>query len=274
MLPAVRTWGSFVAVGDSFTEGMMDDVGADGRYIGWADRVAYHLAGLDPNLEYANLAVRGKLIAEIAEEQVPRACQMRPDLVSIGGGINDAMRRQFDVSTLATHLDRSVRKLRATGADVLIFAFGDPSRRSSVMGTLHDRLRTLNTATRHIAGAYGATVVDFWGVSAFDPDEMWDEDRLHLSPLGHRLVTAAVLESLGVGDDRWRTPRSWSRPNALRRSASHLRWARQHGLPWAARRVRGRSSGDGVIAKRPELRQVLPHPLNSTVDRPQSESHL
>jgi lysophospholipase L1-like esterase len=262
MLPAVHTWRSFVAVGDSFTEGMVDDVGDDGRYIGWADRVAWHLAERQPNFQYANLAIRGKLIGEMVQEQVPIACEMRPDLVTFGGGINDAMRRHFDLPTLATQVNRSIRDLRATGADVVVFAFGDPSRRSSVMGTLRDRLRGLNAATRDIARAYGAKVVDFWGVSAFDSDEMWDEDRLHLSPQGHRLVASAVLESLGLGDDNWRTPSPWIRPNPLRQSTAHLQWARQHGLPWVARRMRGASSGAGIVAKRPELSPMknLPQP--------------
>lgn len=59
---------SFVAVGDSFTEGMSDGL-PDGSYRGWADLLAARLADGSPGFRYANLAVRGKLIGQIADEQ-------------------------------------------------------------------------------------------------------------------------------------------------------------------------------------------------------------
>jgi hypothetical protein len=31
------------------------------------------------------------------------------------------------------------------------------------------------------------------------------------------------------------------------------RWARVHAAPWLTRRIRGRSSGDGILPKRPQL---------------------
>ena len=40
-------WTRFVAIGDSFTEGMCDDdpdFGHDGEFAGWADRLASHLS--------------------------------------------------------------------------------------------------------------------------------------------------------------------------------------------------------------------------------------
>lgn len=48
-----------VCVGDSFTEGVADELRPDGEYRGWSDRVAAAMAGVEP-VEYANLAVRGK----------------------------------------------------------------------------------------------------------------------------------------------------------------------------------------------------------------------
>ena len=57
---------SFVAVGDSFTEGMSDLL-PDGSYRGWADLLAGRLAAGAPDFRYANLAVRGKLIGQIVD---------------------------------------------------------------------------------------------------------------------------------------------------------------------------------------------------------------
>ena len=231
----------------------MDINGADGRHRGWADRLAQRLAVEEPSLRYANLAVRGKLLDQIAREQVPIARQMGAELFTIAGGINDAMRKSFDVNASATHLENSVRTLRGSGADVVMFAFGDPKRRSTVMGTLRNRLWQLNSATREIAHQYNCYLVDFWGLAVFDDDALWDEDRLHLSPVGHGIVTEAVLESLGMGDDRWRTPQRRTVASMPTRAAANTRWLGGHGVPWLHRRIRGRSTGDGLAAKRPLL---------------------
>ena len=58
---------SFVALGDSFTEGMSDEL-PDGSYRGWADLLAARLAAREPGFRYANLAVRGKLALYATDE--------------------------------------------------------------------------------------------------------------------------------------------------------------------------------------------------------------
>jgi len=245
-------WTRYAALGDSFTEGLSDVVGPDGRHVGWADRFAATLAQVSPGLEYANLAVRGKLIGEVLDEQVAAACDLTPDLVTLAAGVNDALRRSYDLHASATHLENAVRQLRGCGADVVLFAFGDPSRRSRVMGSVSSRIGTANAATHAIADRYGCRVVDFWGCAVFDDDRYWDEDRLHLSPAGHELAARAALETVGLGGDSWRTPQpAATQPPALMRAGHHAAWTARHLGPWIARRARGRSSGDGVVAKQP-----------------------
>ena len=85
-----------VSIGDSFTEGLCDDLRPDGQYRGWADRVAGALAPV----EYANLAVRGKLLDQIVAEQVPVAAAMAPDVVTFHAGGNDVLRRSTDLDDL------------------------------------------------------------------------------------------------------------------------------------------------------------------------------
>jgi lysophospholipase L1-like esterase len=246
-------WSRYVAIGDSFTEGLMDETGPDGRHVGWADRVAATLARRSPDLEYANLAVRGKTMTQVVDEQVPAACDLEPNLVSLAAGVNDVLRRSYDLHASATALENATRDLRSTGADVLLFAFGDPSRRSSVMRAVSTRICLANAATRAIAARYGCYVVDFWGVAAFDDDTYWDEDRLHLSPRGHELAARAALEALGMGSDSWRTPGPLPFQNsAIARLGGHASWAAKHLGPWFGRRIKGRSSGDGIVPKRPE----------------------
>lgn len=245
-------WRRFVALGDSFTEGLTDVLGPDGRYVGWADRFAATLNQGWPGVEYANLAVRGKLLPQVVAEQVPRACELRPDLVSLAAGVNDVLRRSWDLHRSATALDKAVRELRAAGADVLLFAFGDPRRRSRVMGSVAGRIESANAATHAIARHYDCMVVDFWGCAVFDDDAYWDRDRLHLSPAGHRLAARAALAAVGIGTDAWRTPGPPPPPpSRVATGIGHARWAGTHLAPWLGRRIRGRSSGDGMAPKRP-----------------------
>src|SRR5262249_12816783 len=62
---APMAWQSFVAVGDSFTEGIDDPHPETGVFRGWADLVAERLAVGEPTFRYANLAVRGRLFDRI-----------------------------------------------------------------------------------------------------------------------------------------------------------------------------------------------------------------
>lgn len=101
---------SFVAIGDSFTEGMSDLL-PDGSYRGWADLLATRLAAREPGFRYANLAVRGKLIGQIAEDQVPVAAAMGADVVTLVGGLNDALRPKVDMGRVRDHLESAVELL-------------------------------------------------------------------------------------------------------------------------------------------------------------------
>ena len=253
-----RAWRRYAALGDSFTEGLCDEVRPDGRHRGWADRLAEQLAraaqaeGAD-GIEYVNLAVRGRLVGQVVDEQVPVACSLRPDLASLAVGVNDTLRPRFDLHTTATALEAGVRALRGGSCDVLLVAFGDPARRSVVMGRVRERIRAYNSAVEAIAEQYGCYLVRFWDVAAMDDDALWDEDRLHLSPEGHRLAADCALEALGLGDDHWRTPAvPGPRPSFASRAQSNVRWARAHLAPWVGRRLRGESSGDGVQPKHPD----------------------
>ena len=117
----MRDVGSFVAIGDSFTEGF-GDFYPDGSCQGWADRFARLLAASAPGLTYANLAVRGKLLGQIISEQVPRAIELKPDLISLAAGGNDLLRPGADPGALAAEFERAVSELRASGSRVLLFS--------------------------------------------------------------------------------------------------------------------------------------------------------
>jgi lysophospholipase L1-like esterase len=247
------SWSTFVAVGDSFTEGVGDLDPGTGLERGWADRVAEALAARNPDLRYANLAVRGQLLDQIVETQVERAHAMSPDLVSVCAAGNDLLRPSARPADLARRLEAAVARLGDRGADVLVFT-GFNTRATPVVDLVGRRLATMNQLIRDIAHRQGAHLVDMWEMDTLADPRARADDRLHLNAEGHRRVAARVLEVLGVPtDDDWREP--WPplvTPPWVRRREADLRWTREHLLPWVSRRVRGRSTGDGRPAKRPE----------------------
>lgn len=262
----IRDIGSFVAIGDSFTEGLNDPL-PGGGFRGWADRVAAALAARVPGFRYANLAIRGKLLDAVIEEQLPRAVEMTPDLVSVAAGGNDIL-RGADVDTLAARFDAGVARLQAAGCRVVIFTGFDP-RIFPVIRLLRGRIAAYNMHLRGIADERGADLVDLWSMRVLADARMWSPDRLHLSPAGHHRVALRTCEVLGVPQpEDWRVPLPADPGSAaalavgprpavwLTARRQDLRWARQFAMPWVNRRLRGISSGDGLPPKRPELAPI------------------
>jgi lysophospholipase L1-like esterase len=256
-------WSCYVALGDSFTEGL-EDVGPEGSYRGWADRLAETLAAIAPagDLRYANLAVRGKLLPEIVGEQVPAALTLQPDLVSLVGGGNDVLRPGSDPDQLADLLEDAVRTLRDSGADVLLATGVDPVK-SPLINLTRGKVALYNNHIWSIARRQGAYVVDLWGMRSLQDRRMWAADRIHLTAEGHQRVAWQAAEVLGTasGND-WATPLPPG-PAMPRRAAvrEDAQWVREYVGPWVGRRLRRRSSGDAVVAKRPQPGPVQPGPV-------------
>ncbi|WP_370634527.1 SGNH/GDSL hydrolase family protein [Actinotalea sp. Marseille-Q4924] len=267
---ATVPWRRYVALGDSFTEGLWDlpDGGSPGTAApqacrGWADLLAMHLAARArpagdevpaAPLEYANLAIRGRLLAPILAEQVPAAIDMAADLVSLVGGGNDMLRPTADPDVMATRLEDAVVRLRASGADVLL-GTGVDAKDSPLVSRTRSRVAVYNTHIWSIARRQGAHVVDLWGMRSLRDWRMWAPDRIHLTTEGHRRVAQGALVALGLEPDdaRWDDPLTPLPPSPrLERVREDVQWLREHVYPWATRRLRGRSSGDERRPKRPQ----------------------
>ncbi|MFI6901453.1 SGNH/GDSL hydrolase family protein [Nonomuraea sp. NPDC050394] len=248
---------SYVALGDSFTEGLEDPAATGFR--GWADRLAEHIEADRPGLRYANLAVRGRIIDEIVSEQVPRAVAMGADLVSLCAGGNDILRPGSGPAIVARRLEQGVRTLTEAGAKVMLFT-GFDLRHVPVMRLAHSKIEVYNLHIHDIARRYDAHLVDLWPMAVLRDPRAWDSDRLHLNGDGHRRVALAAAEVLGVPvGQNWREPYPPRRPPVWTDARREdLRWARQFLAPWINRRLHGRSSGDGVSPKRPGLTPVRP----------------
>ncbi|EXF25669.1 SGNH hydrolase [Nesterenkonia sp. AN1] len=257
-------WTRYVALGDSFTEGIGDpDQTRPGYHRGWADRVAEELAlGAaavegSPKFSYANLAVRGKLIGQIRDEQLAPALELRPDLITLCAGGNDVIRPGGDPDETARILDTMVQILSTTGATIVLFN-GPDVRETPVVGSIRGKVAIFNENVRTIAARHDALVADMWSLRELTRPEMWDEDRLHFSALGHHTIARMVLDTMNVEHDLEPSePRPVPVQSWRAARVGDAVWARHHLFPWAVRRLRGRSSGDGIHAKRPTFEPLF-----------------
>jgi lysophospholipase L1-like esterase len=244
----------YVAVGDSFTEGL-DDLREDGSPRGWSDRVADVLAQTEPDFRYANLAVRSLRIDAIVEHQVSVAVAMRPDLVTIAAGGNDLLDVRPDLDHIAARMEAAIRALTSTGAVTVVFAGFDPRARLPLGRLISRRTSAYNARVVATADRYGAVLIDLWSMPELSDARLWSPDRLHLSAVGHVHVAGVVLDRIGRP-----TPAGWpvrlgqpATRSRLRPKVDDVTWSHQHFLPWAIRKIRGRATGDGRTAKRPAL---------------------
>lgn len=258
------TWTSYIAIGDSFSEGLSDpDPRRDNAFHGWTDRLAHILAveasARGAEFRYANLAIRGRLLDRILTEQLPAALEQQPDLISIGGGGNDLLRPNGDPDRLAGLLEDAVVRARVQGSDVLLYTTTD-TRDAPVFSLMRDKNAVFTANIWSIARRHGATVVDMWGLRSIQDWRMWGEDRLHLTAEGHHRVAVAAAQALGVPVDVEGThPLEPADKLPWRESLrANGEWARAHLAPWVQRRIRGVSSGDGIAAKRPVLTVLDP----------------
>ncbi|MFD7864334.1 SGNH/GDSL hydrolase family protein [Streptomyces sp. NPDC059783] len=248
----------YVALGDSQTEGLGDGDDTVGLR-GWADRFAEHLAVVGPGVRYANLAVRGKTAAQVHSEQLEPALALRPDLATVVAGVNDLLRPRFDAAVTAGHLEEMFAALTAAGARVVTLTFPDVAEIAPLARPVRNRVRELNTGIREAAARHGVAVAETGLADVATDPRLWSPDRLHAAPLGHARIAAAVAEAVDLpgSDDSWTTPLPPLAPRSGWRTATaELRWAAGFLGPWLGRRLRGRSSGDGRTAKRPQLQPV------------------
>ncbi len=247
----------FIALGDSFTEGV-GDIQFDGQFKGWADRVAERVALKKSDFSFYNLAIRGKLLSQVIEDQIPEAMKWiegPTTLLSFHAGANDVLRPGYVPEVVLPQYREAVRKLAATGAQLLLFTAIERVAKSGKMQELwHQRFSTFNNNVRAIAAEVGAIVAD----ANLDPDiasrRFLDADRLHLNPAGHARVAESVLQLIGADfDPNWNAPLvPLPELGKLESARIEMNWIITFLIPWISRRIRGISSGDGRVAKHRE----------------------
>lgn len=265
----LQRWSSYVAIGDSFTEGMMDSVDSDdpnNLMFGWADRLAWELsrrrvaAGLEP-IKYANLAIRGRKLPQIAAEQMAVALGMHPTLISIIGGGNDLVRVPRNPDRLSRMVESMVISAREAGADVLLGTIQD-SKGSPIISSMRPYTAEFNANIWSIAQRHGCYVLDQWGLRPIRTMNPWAPDRFHLKPIGHEIMMNHALRALGLEPCYPEYDQMFRDEGVTKWTFSQNReWAKTHLVPWIKRHARGRSSGDRRVAKLGHLTVLDSHEL-------------
>ncbi|MFI8594244.1 SGNH/GDSL hydrolase family protein [Microbacterium sp. NPDC078428] len=236
----------YVAIGDSFSEGVGDDL-PDGRQRGWADLVAQGWANATGSrVEYANLAIRGKLIWPIVAEQLEPALALRPTHLSFNGGGNDMLRPRADIEHIADAFTRVLQRCDEEGVTLILLSGANPSPHLPLGGLIQRRGDALSRAVlRRAEGRDDVVRALNWPDGELSTAPFWSHDRLHMNARGHHRVAARVLDALGLAapEDWWQLP--WDAASGPR----GWRYYREHVGPWLRRRLTGTSSGDGREAK-------------------------
>ncbi|MBW0018882.1 MAG: SGNH/GDSL hydrolase family protein [Mycobacterium sp.] len=265
----VDGYNRYVAIGDSQTEGLWDG-DDDAGLLGFADRLAARLDGLYPGLEYANLAIRGKLIGHVLHEQVPPALAMRPDLITVCVGMNDVIQPGRSFGPALVDLESLYAALAESGATVVTTTFPNVAQFLPLGRLVANRLARINNAITEAAGRYRFRLVDLYHADSMRDLDTWSVDRVHASTKGHILFAAAAAEALDLPGSNHDWAQASADPARLSFRAhryEQLRWMQGKFTPWVWRRLRGKSSADGRVPKRPRLEPVTARYVRRDVTR-------
>ncbi len=248
----------YVALGDSQTEGLWDGDDETGL-AGFADRLAAMLDDVRPGLLYANLAIRGRQIRDVLDEQLPRAVAMQADLITVCVGMNDMTRPGRGFERALGQLDEMHVRLASSGATVVTTTFPDLARILPIGRVLAKRLLTINERIRAASAQYGFRLVDLFVAPSMTQPDVWALDRVHGSPKGHALFAAAAAEALelpGSNHDWAIADPAAALPSFRSRMYSQMLWTQNMMMPYLWMHMRGKSVGTGRPPRRPELEAV------------------
>ncbi|MEM8712839.1 MAG: SGNH/GDSL hydrolase family protein, partial [Planctomycetota bacterium] len=188
-------------------------------------------------------------------EQLERALALEPDVATLFVGTNDVTAPRFDEATFAEDFEAMQVALRASGAEVLTFTLPDLAPVMPLARFVTARVGRMNDRIREISRGTGALVVDFARAPITSDPRLWSDDRIHANSLGHERMASALANALGLsGHDRWDDPLPPRDSTSFLGSArAEAAWMTRHFLPWIGRSLTGRTSGDDVSPKYPDL---------------------
>ncbi len=245
----------YVAIGDSFSEGVGDER-PDGSVRGWTDITAQGWAdAAGKPIQYANLAIRGKLAWPIVEEQLEPALALKPTHLSFNGGGNDMLRPKADAEHIADTFSQVLRRCDEEGVKLILLSGANPTRFLPAGKSFSERGdELLRVVLDRVAGRDDIVRALNWQDPELKRAPYWSPDRLHMNANGHYRVAARVLDQLGLqAPEPW-----WGPPSEYEAGPTGLVYYASFVAPWIGRRLTGRSSGDNRTAKYPDWITVEP----------------
>ena len=190
----------FVAIGDSFTEGIGDEV--EGIALkSWVE----HFVQLCVNdIEYVNFAKRGLVTKEIRSQQLEKALTFNPDLVSLIAGANDVLKGRWNHQEYKNDMEIIIDTLSKTDADIIIGNLPDFTVRlpfaSEKKEVLKEQLLEANEVIFSLSREYKLHHIDFWNHPLVNDNTVWSKDLIHPNSKGYVKVAELIHSSLPVHD--------------------------------------------------------------------------
>jgi lysophospholipase L1-like esterase len=243
---------SYVAIGDSLTEGLGDFDFELSRFgCGWADRLGELFARVayeaGESFDYANLSLRGSSLYEILTAQLEDALKLKPDLVTIMAGSNDFMRAKKYHPEMRALLRGAVKRLHEQGTHVVLVNTVNPVH-LGMFRLLSGKARSMSQLINDVALEYEVPLLDVFNMKEFEHLQMWCDDMVHFSGHGHIRIAnrAASLLGLDQGFDELEIAEI-QKPD--RSAKAVCVWFVKHVMPYIGRRIRNTSSGAGLEPK-------------------------
>jgi lysophospholipase L1-like esterase len=225
-----------VALGDSVTVGVGDRV-VDGDPLGWSA----HLARMIGAPCFTNLSRTGARARDVLAEQLAPALATHAQVATLLVGGNDVLRADFHADRVAADVRAACDALVEAGMTVLVVLLHDPGQvlpgGGGVFGRVIAARADLVNAAIHAAldGRSGVVLFDPRTESSTYERVTWHIDRMHPSPLGHRvlashgagaLARAGVVQVASMPQVPEEEPGIWA----------HAVWLIRNGVPWFAKR--------------------------------------
>lgn len=195
----MKTWHRYVALGDSFTEGIGDPVEGFAK-LGAMDRLAAAFRQSSPGLQFTNLAKSGLFVSEIREQQLETALALEPDFVTLVAGANDILKGHFNAAGWEQEFKILFEALSRSGAVVVTggvpnFPLLKTLKESHQVGMTRI-ITKANNIMQRLADRYQVIFVDSWVISALSNQEDWSLDGVHLNSRGYYTFAQEMIQVL------------------------------------------------------------------------------
>ncbi|MGW3039972.1 SGNH/GDSL hydrolase family protein [Kitasatospora sp. NPDC001159] len=236
--PATGELLRFVALGDSLTEGIGDQV--DEEWRGWAAVLAHSLAPGGRKVEFTNLAYSGALTADLTTSQLPAALARQPQLAAVVVGGNDTLRAGFDIRRTTLELDATMGELSAHGAALLTACLPDPGTLlrlpAPLARPLARRMRAVNTVVHALTARHRAVHLHIAELPWCAQRRLLSVDRLHPSAEGHHLIARRFHDLLTETGHPLGPPPAAEAAEPPPGPAADLWWMATKGTRWVVAR--------------------------------------